>query len=137
MDFSILVTTYDPQNRLQEMREQCLEAIKKNSKGDYELILDNEPGGIFKAYNRFFKKAKGQYLVITQDDVLIQSDDWLQQLAVPGYVTSWHVGTWHLTGNSEPDGEVWCYPRDIQEKIGLFDESFDEGYGYGDNDYFH
>lgn len=138
MKYSILVTAYDPDGRLGDMTADCLASIAKCSAGkDYELILDTGPIGLFGAYNRLFKKATGDYLVVVPNDTVIFSKDWLQLLAVPDRITSWHIGTFLLTGHSEPDGGVTCYPRSIVDKIGLYDEKFDEGYGFGDNDYFY
>ncbi len=138
MKYSILVTAYDPDRKMTDVTVECLESIIKNSEGkDYEILMDNEPGGVFGAYNRLFKKARGEYFIVVPNDTVIYSPDWLEELAVPGFITSWHIGTFLMTGNPEPDGGVTCYPRDIVEKIGYYDEQFDQGYGFGDNDYFH
>lgn len=138
MKYSILVTAYDPDNRLTEMTKSCLDSIKECSEGeDYELLLDTGPVGLFGAYNRLFSRAQGDYFVVVPNDTVIFSKDWLNLLAIPGKITSWHIGTFLLTGHQEPDGGVTCYPRDIVMKIGPYDERFDDGYGFGDNDYFY
>lgn len=138
MKFSILVTAYDPENKLTEMTDKCLTSIKECSVGeDYELLVDTGPVGLFGAYNRLFKRAKGDYFVVVPNDTIIRDKDWLKILPNPDRITSWHIGIFMLTGNREPDGGVTCYPRKLVEKIGYYDEQFDEGYGFGDNDYFH
>lgn len=138
MKYSILFTAYDPEGKLAEMTKASLQSIIQNSVGrDYELIIDNEPGGVFSAYNRLFKKAQGEYLVVVPNDTIIESPDWLEQLALPDYITSWHIGRFFLTGNLEPDGGVTCYPRKLADMVGEYDTQFDGGYGYGDNDWFH
>lgn len=138
MKYSILVTAYDPEKKLTEMTDECLKSIKECSEGeDYELIVLRDHLGLFSAYNVLFKQAKGEYLVVVPNDTVILSKDWLKLLAVPDTITSWHIGTFLLTGNKEPDGGVTCYPRNIVDKVGLYDERFDEGYGFGDNDWFH
>lgn len=101
------------------------------------MIVDTGPKGLFGAYNRLFTKATGDYCIVVPNDTIIQDPEWLQKLAVPNKVTSWSIGTWHITGNREPDGGVTCYPRDIFDKVGWYDEQFDAGYGCGDNDWFH
>lgn len=137
MKYSILVTAYDPEGKLGDMTANCLASIAKNSAGyDYELILDTGPIGLFGAYNRLFKKATGDYCVVVPNDTEIFSPDWLKLLAIPNHITSWHIGTFLLTGHEEPDGGVTCYPRDIFDKVGWYDEQFDQGYGFGDNDWF-
>lgn len=137
--YSVLVTAYDPDQKLVEMTTRCLDSVQACSEGqDYELIVDTGPQpGLFAAYNRLFKKAKGEYLIVIPNDTIIRDKNWLQALAIPGYITSWHIGTFLLTGKTEPDGGVTCYPRHIFDQVGLYDEKFDEGYGFGDNDWFH
>ncbi len=136
--FSVLVTAYDPDKKLTEMTDACLKSIEEHSKGeDYELIVLRDHLGLFSAYNVLFKQAKGEYFVVVPNDTVIMEDKWLTKLAIPDKITSWHIGTFLLTGHKEPDGGVTCYPRNIVEKVGLYDEKFDEGYGFGDNDWFH
>jgi hypothetical protein len=138
MKYSILVTAYDPDKKLTQMTDECIKSIEENSVGrDYELIVLRDHLGLFSAYNVLFNKAKGDYLVVVPNDTVIMSPDWLEQLAIPDVITSWHIGTFLLTGHKEPDGGVTCYPRTIVNKVGLYDEQFDQGYGFGDNDWFH
>lgn len=138
MKYSILVTAYDPDKKLTAMTDVCLRSIEECSKGeDYELIVLRDHLGLFSAYNVLFEQAKGDYLVVVPNDTVIMSKDWLKLLAIPDKITSWHVGTFLLTGHREPDGGVTCYPRSIVDKVGLYDERFDQGYGFGDNDWFH
>lgn len=136
--YSILVTAYDPDKKLTDMTDACVKSIKDNSEGrDYELIVLRDHLGLQSAYNTLFNQAKGQYLIVVPNDTVIESTDWLELLAVPDTITSWHIGTFLLTGHKEPDGGVTCYPRNVIDKVGLYDEKFDEGYGFGDNDWFH
>lgn len=137
MRYSILITAYDPNAKLGKMTADCLASIAECSAGeDYELILDTGPVGLFGAYNRLFKKATGEYCIVVPNDTVIFSKDWLKKLAIPGMITSWHIGTFLPTGHKEPDGGVTCYPRGIFDKVGWYDEQFDQGYGFGDNDWF-
>lgn len=136
--YSILVTAYDPDRRLTEMTDACLRSIEECSEGrDYELIVLRDHLGLFGAYNKLFSQAKGEYLVVVPNDTVIISGDWLERLAIPDTITSWHVGTFLMTGHKEPDGGVTCYPRNIADMVGPYDEQFDGGYGFGDNDWFH
>lgn len=127
---------YDPESKLTEMTQRCIDSIKANS-SDYELLIDAEPGGAGPATNRLWKAAKGEYLVTICNDVIIEDPTWLEQLAVPGTITSWHLGKFHVTQEPSIDMAVWCQPRDVQEKIGFIDEQYHKGYGYEDNDYLH
>lgn len=138
MKFSILLTAYDPESKLGDMTAACVKSIEESSVGqDYELLVDTGPKGLFGAYNRLFKRAKGDYCVVVPNDTVIRDPEWLPKLAVPGTITSWHIGYFLLTGHREPDGGVTCYPRDVFDRVGEYDERFDAGYGYGDNDWFH
>jgi hypothetical protein len=138
--YSILVGCYDPDGRLVEMTAECIKLILQHSKGkDFEILMDpdvNETGwaGV---YNRLMKRANGDYLVFCANDVMIDDDNWLDNLAVPGTIASPHLNPFVLTGELQSFATLFCMPREIQEKIGFIDEQFKDGYGYDDNDFFH
>lgn len=137
MKYSILVPIWDPKNKLTEIINLCLDSIKKYSKDkDYELLVDSEPGGYGRAMNRMIKQAKGEYLICLASDIIINENNWLEKFTNNETITTFQLVPFIHNGELYPD-TVYGIPKSIQEKIGLFDEQFSDGYGYDDNDYFH
>ena len=62
-----------------ECLSKCLQSINNQSFTDYELILEEEEGSLTKIRNQAAKKAKGEYLVFIDDDV-ITTEDWLKSI---------------------------------------------------------
>jgi len=62
-----------------ECLEKCLESIKNQSFQDYEVILETEEGELAKIRNKAASKAKGEYLVFCDDDV-VATKDWLKSI---------------------------------------------------------
>src|SRR5205085_7249714 len=136
--YSVLLTAYDPDQRLTKMTAECIQRIHEMSDGlDYELLMDNEPGGPGPAFNRMFLAAKGDYNIIMCNDVMVETPGWLEILATPGAMTSWHKGRSSIIDEESLDGSGLCIPRDVRERIGLIDESFADGVGYEDDDLLH
>lgn len=138
VDYSILVMAYDPEGLLTEMTIQCVDSVIKNSAGkEYELFLDFNTNGVEKKVNRFYTRATGQYLIFLNNDSIISDPEWLDKLCRPDVITSNKFVTFFLTDEKEPEMGLCCIPKKIQEQIGLFDERFNGGYGFSDNDYMH
>ena len=127
---SILIALHDPEKRVEEMTEQCLESIRINSKGqDYELRVLKGQGHRKVSYtNELWRQAKGEYLVLVGNDVIINDNNWLGKLCVPNTITSAWIHKAHF--NQEPyiDFALCCVPRNILEKVGYLDEDFTDGY---------
>lgn len=54
---------------------KLLQSIKKNTSVNYELLINSEPGGIYRQVNKEFKKAKGEFVVLIPDDIEVL-DGW-------------------------------------------------------------
>lgn len=139
MKYTILLLNYDPEHKMCDMIKNCLHSIVSHSIGhDYEIIvLDRK--GLQKEINRGFKQARGQYVILTANDVMIENN-WLDHFAVPGHITSFHASTsnWNPEKmTNELDFSCICFPKEVLEKVGEYDENFDGGYGYCDNDYLY
>lgn len=125
---------YDPDDKLSEMTKDTLYRIIKNSRGqDYELIILDRKG-VETDQNRGLQTARGDFIVFVCNDMVLNDPTWLQKLAVPGVITSWRSSVSHW-GFKEVDASLWCIPREVYEKVGLFDEQYMGSYGYSDNDY--
>lgn len=136
MKYSILVMAYDPDGVLTEMTSRCVESVISNSKGkEYELFVDFDTGGVEKKVNRFYERARGEYLIFLNNDSVISDPEWLDKLCIPDTITSNKFVTFFLDGLEEPEMGLCSIPKNVQERVGLFDERFNEGYGFSDNDY--
>lgn len=134
MKYSILFLNYDPEEKLSEMTRENLYRIVKNSRGqDYELlILDRK--GIETDLNRGLEMARGDYIIIFCNDIVLDDKNWLNVLGVSNTITSWKSSISHW-GFKELDASLWCIPRSVIKKVGLFDIAYQGAYGYSDNDY--
>lgn len=63
---SILVPTLRP-DKLREL----IRSIDQNTKCKYEILTTSESGGIYKAVNKLYSRAKGEYVVQLPDDVQV------------------------------------------------------------------
>jgi len=71
---SILIPSLRP-----ERLKGCIESIDKATKLTYEILTDDEPGGIYKSVKKMLTKAKGDYIVHIPDDVYAV-DGWLDNM---------------------------------------------------------
>lgn len=140
MKYSILFLNYDPEEKLSDISKENLYRIVKNSRGqDYEIMVLDRPG-VNKDLNRGFRESRGDYIVIFSNDIVLDDPNWLNVLAVPDTITSFKstVSKWdNEMLRPELDASMSCYPRSVWNKVGEWDEDFDGGYGYADNDFFY
>jgi len=136
--YSIVILNYDPEHRMTELLNKCLQGIIKNSKKyeeDYELILINNVDGYPNAVNEGFKRCKGNFLIHLHNDAEVEDPDWLEKLEDPENITGWRLMPFGCNLPDCPDGACWCMSRKVFEKIGFMDPQFSEGYGWEDGDY--
>lgn len=133
--YSIVFLNYDPENR-KDFVPLCLKSVIESSVGyAYELIRIRDVEGYVRAVNAGLRQAKGEFIFIVNDDVVIDDPKWLEKMAMPGIITSWRVNKFHITGEMILDGACYCIPREVYEKLGDFDERYAEGYGCDEVDY--
>lgn len=136
MKYSIIIPCYDPDKKKRDVMQACFQSIAVHSyKESYELIKVWNVDGFPKAVNKGIKQANGDFLIVMNDDVLIRDDNWLDKLAQPSRISSWRLHRFFMTGEDVPDGSLFCLPRSVYNRIGLFDEQFADGYGFSDSDY--
>ena len=69
MDCSILIPSLRP-----VALDLCVDSIGKSVGVTYEILVDRELGGIYKAVERLLIKSKGNYILHIPDDCLILKD---------------------------------------------------------------
>lgn len=95
-----------------------------------ELIISaNWKEGYAKPINRGLKLAKGDYLLVSNDDLIWDVGD-IYDLCKPGVVTSPMVNGVH----QDFWGCCFMIPRDVYEKVGGLYEGYEISY-YDDDDY--
>lgn len=126
MGISIIIPHWSFSNEIDEMLRKC---VKSLSGYDELIIINNNGTGFARAVNQGLKLAKGDYLMVVNNDIQWVYGD-LKDLCIPDTVTSPLV-------NDVPQnfwGCFFCIPRNIYEEIGGLDEQFEIGY-YEDDDY--
>lgn len=110
-------------------KSDLLEDCVKSLKGYDELILVVNDGiGFAKAVNKGLKLAKGDHIMVVNDDIRwVQGD--LKDLCVD-CVTSPKVNA----VSQDFWGSFFCIPRKVLEQVGYLDEQFEMGY-FEDDDY--
>lgn len=136
VDFSIIFLNYDPENK-KDWIDKNKQLIFQASVGfNYEFIEIKNVEGYVNAVNEGFKQAKGKYLIICNDDIEVHDSLWLQKLKTDDGISSFMFQRFYMNGFELPDAACFCLSRETQEKIGLLDQQFAEGYGCDDIDYF-
>jgi len=141
----IMVTFRGGLNNREELFQQSIASVLKNTSYPHELILiDNTQNNrdLSIARNMGIKMSTGKWIVIMDDDVEVQPG-WLTECIrilkeVPGkrMVTPVHqprIGKWEhepVMGyrcNSRTGSNCMVMPREIFDEIGLFDEGLNVG----------
>lgn len=137
MKYSIIFLNYDPENT-KEWIPETRRLIEEHSKNfDYELIEVKDVKGYVNAVNEGFKRATGDYFIVFNDDIYLNDDLWLLKLTADNAIVSWRKVPFFKNGDMYPDGSCWGLSRETQEKIGLMDTAYAEGYGCDEVDYFY
>ncbi len=126
MGISVIIPHWSFNSEIDETLRKCVDSL---SGYDELIIVTNEGTGFAKAVNQGLKVARGEYLMVVNNDIM-WTHGGLQSLCVPGVVTSPSVN--HIPQKFW--GSFFCIPRSVYEKIGGLDEQFEIGY-YEDDDY--
>ncbi len=135
MKYSIIIPYYDPEYRKTHLLTECIKSVVLNSQGqDYELVIVKDGPSYTESHNMGLQAAKGDYLVIINDDIVICDHQWLEKLTFDDGIAAWTVGNWH----GKPMPNAWCFAmsRAWYQKLGGFDEIYKDGINYEDTDYF-
>ena len=113
----------------------CTDEYVKNLGEPFNLIWENEQLGYTKAINLGLKAAKGDYIILLNDDVFLMpqsKNTWIDMLSQP-----FQDPNCGITGVGKFDWEgwsviaFWCamFPKNLIDKIGFLDEIFSPGHG--------
>ena len=129
--FSICIPTYQNHTRLHNL----LKSIDENTVMEYEIVLNDnsfDPIGYPKATNDCMKRARGEYIVLLNDDVIVESL-WLEKM----YSKLIEDPKYGLVGPDSVRNDNWGNPhtsfycvmfhRKMLEEIGYLDERFGIG----------
>lgn len=129
--FSICIPTCQNHTLLHRL----LKSIDENTVMEYEIVINDnslEPLGYAKAINDCIKRATGDFIVLLNDDVMVESL-WLEKM----YSKLISDEKFGLIGPDSVRNDNWgnphtsCYcvliSKKIIEEVGLFDERFGIG----------
>lgn len=159
MKYSIVIPTY---NHCDDLLKPCLESIKSNTDlsqveiiivangctdnteqyvktlgKPFKLVKYKQALGYPKAVNEGIKKAKGEYVVLLNNDTVILGNNWLQLLTNP-FDNDTNVGitgpvkfTWDCGINQYECMAFWLVmmKRSLFDELGMLDEIFSPGMG--------
>lgn len=163
---SLIIPAYMSSPKLVKMTGDCLRSLRENSspQPDEVILVDDgspikihinpsvqilelpENGGYAAAVNAGMSAAKGDYLVICNNDVQFVQRDWLTHLLKPlkeGYHISSILTTdsdgWitnEIITEGDKFGSIWAITKQAYKTLGPLDVSFGKGY-FEDLDYHH
>lgn len=134
--YSIVIGHYDPLSKKTEMFKALMDSIEEHSKNyDYEIVIIKDGPSYCESYNAGMKAAKGDWIVVLNDDTLVGDSEWLNKLESDG-IASWRVGSFHMHPEPLPDAACFMFSRETFKKLGLIDEVYKDGINYEDTDYF-
>lgn len=124
------VSVIIPYMEINEGKPAVLKRLVDSLRGYDELVISsNWKEGYAKPINRGLRLAKGDFLVVMNDDIVL-SEGSLQDLCDPNYVTSPLID-----GREQPFwGCCFCIPRWVYETVGGLDERYRISY-FDDDDY--
>ena len=123
---SIIIPHYPKTEELDILLSRCVFSLQGY---DEIIVVVNDGTGFAKAVNQGLKLAKGDYLMVVNNDI-----EWgegrLESLCIDGTVTSPKVN-----GGEQPFwGCFFCIPRSVYSIVGGLSEEYGIGY-YEDDDY--
>ena len=126
MGISVIIPHYPFNEEIDNKLKRCIESLNGY---DELIVVVNNGTGFAKAVNQGLKLAKGDYIMVVNNDIEWKSGS-LSDLCIEGSVTSPKVN-----GQAQPFwGSFFCIPRKVYEEVGGLDEQFEIGY-YEDEDY--
>jgi GT2 family glycosyltransferase len=126
---SALVSSYWVDDEKPEILKRCLNSLEGADEILSLVTHSKAPSNFTDSWNRLATLAKGEYLIFIGDNNTLTNGD-LKHLCIPNTVTS------PLIDGKAQDfwGMVFCMPRNIYEKIGLYDPVYARGCHYEDED---
>jgi O-antigen biosynthesis protein len=123
---SVIIPHYPFNEEINRTLKKCVDSLPHY---DELIVVVNQGTGFAKAVNQGLSLAKGDYLMVVNNDIVWHKGE-LEDMCVPDTVTSPIVNA-----SIQPFwGCFFCIPRSIYEKVGGLDERFGIGF-YEDDDY--
>lgn len=115
MKSSLIVSHYRYQSELDDMLQRCVASIP----ADEKIIIVNDGIGLGKALNIGLSMATGDYLIVSNNDVVFKGD--LGRMFDPEGIT-YPTG---MEGGRDHPRSFYCMPRWVYEAVGGYDELFE------------
>ena len=105
---------------------------------NFKIWYFREPLGYTKAANEGMRRAKGDFIILLNDDVILLNqlkNYWVNRLLEPFFfdikmgITGCHKLRCHVTNEDFIVGYCMCVKKEVIDKIGYYDEIFSPGYG--------
>lgn len=124
---SAVIASYFIDDKKPLVLKACVNSLRGND--ETVVFATRENMGFCFSWNQAASMARGDYMVFIGDNNYLVEGD-LSDLAIPGTVTS------PLIDGKASDfwGFVFCMPREVYEKIGLYDMDFNDGVHFMDDD---
>lgn len=136
MKYSIVFLEYDPQGVNRAMSIKSLQSVIEHSKEyDFELIHVKNVLGFVNAVNQGLSQAKGDYIVVVANDVMMEDYAWLSKFEVENALIGWRLIPFFITRQLRPDFACWGLSRETFKNLGLMSTEYQHGYGFDDDDY--
>lgn len=128
----ISVSLVIPTLEVDEGKKDVLRACIDSFEGMYDelIVIPDKDISLAAKINKGMKKAHGQYIIVSNDDVTIRSGN-LRDLCYPGEVD---VPVVHGGIDKLFHGHMFCLPREIYKQLGGYDEECPGPYAI-DSDY--
>lgn len=138
---SLVVTYYDPEQKKVNMLSDALLSIGVSSaswcvENRIELILVHNGASYVDSVNEGLQRATGDYIIVLNDDIVMEDNQFLQKMCQPDCITAWQLGDFHLQPCKVPDAACFGMSREVFRKLGLLDIRYKDGINFEDTDYF-
>lgn len=129
MKISVVISSFWTDDEKPNILKKCLDSIKGADEILSLVTHKNSPLGYSDSWNRLASLATGDYIIFIGDNCVMEYGN-LKDLCIYNSVTS------PLLNNISSDfyGSIFCMPREIYKKIGLYDMAFNLGCHYEDDD---
>lgn len=130
MKISLVIPHLDTDPGKAEILKRCVDSL--GPQVNEIIIIDSKTDSLAKKINDGLKKAKGDFIIVSNDDVYLKEDsEPLSELCHEGEVD---VPVVHGGFDKLFHGHMWCIPRAVYKKVGGYDESC-PGVYYQDSEY--
>lgn len=117
---SVVIPYYEISDNKKKLLRECVGSLKG---ADEVIVIWNEGIGFGKACNKGMELARGDFICVVNDDVVVLEG------TLKGLVDKTAVTSPVINGVAQNFwGAFFCLPRWVYESVGGFDERFTKGY---------